>query len=213
MVFPVAGSSTHESPKADRSLPTPRPVSLKPEIMAVDQHAARTMIEAMLDDIEGNWLIHGPSPTREQLQWNRRADQAVSICGTLSSALGRHLPVDNCMACFVAGAPAGFMLIDLDCHVSQWPYIVLMVTHPGSQGVGGLLIEHAVQRSLETGSLGALTLLAENDNSRAAFKHLGFVQDSDHYLRLEPSTSEQWQHVEGRYRLRQTALQDTTAPH
>ena len=209
MVFPVAGTLAPKACAPDHSSPMPPAPSLTPEIKALDQPTARAMVQAMLDDVEGNWLIRTPTPTQEQLQWNRRADHTVSICGAMNSVLGSPLPIDNCIACFVAGAPIGFMLIDLDCHLSPWPYIGLMVTHPGSQGAGGLLIEHAVQRSLETGSLGNLTLLAENGDSHAAFEHLGFVPRSDGYLHLEPGTSARWLHVEGRYQLRQTAAEHT----
>jgi hypothetical protein len=104
--------------------------------------------------------------------------------------------------------PIGMMaLIDVD------PVSVAdLVTHPGSDHAGGILIEHAVQKSEEWGKHGRLKLYALTDDAREAYKALGFVVASGSNMTLDPRSDackDTWTLVDG-ILWRLTKYQNTT---
>lgn len=61
----------------------------------------------------------------------------------------------------------------------QRNYICVLVTHPGSEGAGGSLLEYAVNRFIELrgGEIMPLYLYYTSEDSRHAYKKMGFVDD------------------------------------
>ncbi|MFM0069127.1 GNAT family N-acetyltransferase [Paraburkholderia aspalathi] len=79
------------------------------------------------------------------------------------------------------------------------PSIEHFVTHPGSTGAGGALMERAVNTSVMWGHKGKVRLYPENDHAEKAYKSLGFVKATDGIpgLSLNPATSDKWQQDQG----------------
>jgi hypothetical protein len=85
----------------------------------------------------------------------------------------------------VAGAPIGLMAMD---ELGGTPYVLGLVTHPGSENAGAILLEYAVQKSDEQGKGGKLKIMPENEECREAYLHLGFVGPPDNLMTLDPAS-------------------------
>jgi hypothetical protein len=80
------------------------------------------------------------------------------------------------------------------------PYIDALVTHPGSAGAGGALIEQAVNTSVEWGNDGMLKLAPVNGNAKKAYEAFGFV-NSGKAMTLDPVDNDKWCQQDGQWRL------------
>jgi hypothetical protein len=106
------------------------------------------------------------------------------------------------IAYYIDGQPIGVLAM------SDYilPYINDLVTHPGSDGAGGILIECAVQKSVEWGKNGVLELYALDEDAREAYKALGFAGQKgpdDQEMTLDPSKKESiWCNLDGRWQIK-----------
>jgi hypothetical protein len=87
------------------------------------------------------------------------------------------------------GQPIGLMLMS----DSSPNHVSAIVTHPNPKwkGMGGNLIEHAVNNSYEAGSRGYLELNSHDEYSDKAFSNLGFEHDGTRMI-LDPEYSDKW---------------------
>jgi hypothetical protein len=83
------------------------------------------------------------------------------------------------------------------------PYVTHLVTHPGSVGAGGALIEQAINKSVEWGKEGRLELTRFNSNAEQVYESLGFVK-SGLAMKLDPGgNNDKWSRQDdGEWRLK-----------
>ena len=77
-----------------------------------------------------------------------------------------------------------------------------LASHPGTEGAGGALLEHAVNCSQEAG-LGGKVCLHALARAIPAYRAMGFKGSafSESSMTLDPAKSDKWVQVEGRWRL------------
>ena len=151
-----------------------------------------------LDDIDQrDWK----NPKRSQQErWNDRIDATNRM---LDFDFETHHVVEYRFA----SGPIGIMaLIDVD-PVS----IADIVTHPGSDQAGGILIEYAVQKSEEWGKHGRLKLYALTDDAQKAYEQLGFVVTTGSNMTLDPKLCANIWTMVGGVQWRLTKYQNTTS--
>lgn len=101
----------------------------------------------------------------QQERWNDRINSTQLMLGVNFSS---ELVVEY----RVAGEPVGIMA--LAKNVNSRAYVGDLVTHPGSEQAGGILMEYAVRQSQSWGTAGKLELYALNDEALVAYQALGF---------------------------------------
>lgn len=100
----------------------------------------------------------------QQERWNDRINSTKLMLGLSFSS---ELVVEY----RVAGEPVGIMaLMKMDGRA----YVADLVTHPGSEQAGGILMEYAVRQSQNWGSAGKLELYALDEEALVAYQALGF---------------------------------------
>ncbi|VVE50775.1 GNAT family N-acetyltransferase [Pandoraea anhela] len=138
-----------------------------------------------------------------EMQKFRGTDRGASAAKVLSDHMTgnqQHVYMLN------GGKPVGVMTSDLrsDGHV----HINGVVTHPDTKGVGGALIEAAVNMSAKNGGSGMVHLQFLDQASRAAYSKLGFRFEggSGVNLILVPATRpDLWEKTADGYRLKKPA--------
>ncbi|MEA3117770.1 MAG: hypothetical protein QOI13_1040 [Paraburkholderia sp.] len=122
------------------------------------------------------------------------------------NVLDEHMTGDRKHVFMLGGKPVGVMRSDLlqdrSVHVNG------IVTHPGSKGVGGALIEGAVNYSMKNGGSGIVHLQYLDEASREAYSKLGFRFEggSGVNMILAPAArSDLWERTADGYRLRKPA--------
>ncbi|MDB5312020.1 MAG: hypothetical protein JWO38_6222 [Gemmataceae bacterium] len=108
------------------------------------------------------------------------------------------------VAYYIDGQPIGVLAMS---NYHPLPYINDLVTHPGSEAAGGILIECAVQKSVDWGKDGLLELCALDEDAGEAYKALGFISrsppESKDEMTLEPSKNEQiWCNLSGKWQIK-----------
>jgi hypothetical protein len=104
------------------------------------------------------------------------------------------------------GKPVGVMTSDLLADGSV--HVNGVVTHPGSKGVGGALIEGAVNTSMKNGGSGIVHLQFLDQASRQAYSKLGFRLEggSGVNMVLAPAARpDLWERAEDGYKLKKPA--------
>jgi predicted GNAT family acetyltransferase len=99
------------------------------------------------------------------------------------------------------GQPVGLMSVSVppDGNVK----IQGIVSHPNSKGVGGALIQQAVEISMNQGRNGVIELeFLPQSGARAAYEALGFVSRGGLTMTLDPSTSSKWAFDGSQWKLR-----------
>lgn len=138
---------------------------------------------------------HDPQRSQQKV-WNKRIGQ------TRSMFKPKQFNNDYIIGYYVQDQPIGFLaMMDM---MTAMPYISAIVTHPGSENAGGILIEAAVQKSDEWQQGGNLELTAGNDNAAKAYECLGFEKKPDKpaEMTLDPSKmSQYWSRVGSKWRL------------
>lgn len=110
----------------------------------------------------------------------------------------------------VAGEPLALMTLNLE---ADGPVeIKFLVTHPGTQNAGGIMVEYAlnlVARLIKEHDFplvpGALQLESHNENATAAYQALGFfIERAGSYPRmvLDADESDKWEQVAEKWRLK-----------
>jgi hypothetical protein len=99
--------------------------------------------------------------------------------------------------------PIGIMLLN---NKSNRVHIDALVTHPGTAGVGGALIEKAVDISVSRKYAGKVSLESLSRKSTEAYLALGFENKGEHGARgemsLVPTDSGKWHQVNGHWQLK-----------
>jgi hypothetical protein len=137
------------------------------------------------------------SPKRtQQERWNVRVGDMEHFPW---SVIKFAQPPDfHVVAYRVAGAPIGLMAMS---DMLATPTVNGLVTHPGSENAGGILIEYAVQKSDEWGKGGKLQLTPDNKECEQAYKHLGF-EGTPYSMTLDPASRRDiWSRPGGKWRL------------
>jgi len=132
--------------------------------------------------------------------WDKRIGDTTEIAAKLIKDRGD--PYDEGYIYKVSGAVVGVMVLSEDLSSM---HVKFLVTHPGTQKAGGILIEKAVERSLEEGYNGSLELISHSPESTDAYTALGFValgenQRASH--RLDPAKRAEWDTTGKPYRLK-----------
>jgi hypothetical protein len=147
------------------------------------------------DDIDKkDWKA--PQRTQQE-RWNTRLASTDKMVNTEFS--GAYF-----VGYYIDGQPIGVLAMS---NFVPFPYINDLVTHPGSDTAGGILIECAVQKSVDWGNSGTLELTALDEDAAEAYKALGFVRktlpyDPDEMI-LDPAKQDQiWCYLDGRWRIK-----------
>jgi len=129
-------------------------------------------------------------------KWLTRLEQSLGLIEDMIDELGD----EEVYVYKVGGITVGCMFLSpSDTHV----HIEYLVTHPGTDGAGGVLIERAVQRSCELGLNGVVRLCWANKNSKKMYEHMGFGEfagsaNTPDNFELKPAEkSDKWQPVGG----------------
>jgi hypothetical protein len=105
----------------------------------------------------------------------------------------------------VLGTVVGIICLD----IRQPTYVSRLVTHPGTENAGGILVEAAVAYSQthgQEGYKGKLELQSFNDESTAAYKAMGFVTTHGDHMELDPANSDLWERgTDGSWKLKKYA--------
>lgn len=118
--------------------------------------------------------------------WNDRIRNTQSILKIMS-------PKDYNLIYTVLGTPVGII-----CLTDATPtYVSWIVTRPGTDNAGGILIEAAADYSQANGDGGRLELNSYDKKSTRAYKALGFVKTDRNYdgggeMTLDPAISPLW---------------------
>ncbi|MBI6549406.1 hypothetical protein [Xenorhabdus lircayensis] len=106
--------------------------------------------------------------------------------------------------CYIGSMPIGILLLTCFFYDKNdifqeneplYPEVSLLVTHPGIRNCSTLLVEQAVNKSYEIGSLGNLRLSVKNGSeilSNAVYARMGFIKLIDDDMMLKPAESNLW---------------------
>lgn len=134
----------------------------------------------------------------QQERWNLRIKATLELidgmCGIESDTKGQ-LYVEYP----VSGAPIGLMVMAGADSMGRCT-INLLVTHPGSDNAGGVMIEFAVNQSVKWGCGGKLSLSPNDEECAKAYEALGFEHDGT--MCLDPNKSEKWVKVGNAWKLK-----------
>lgn len=146
-------------------------------------------------------------PNREAEAWNSRVkDIALAL---------EHRQVHATNVAYMFGdQPVGLMSVShptdaLSGQPAPYMEVHALVSHPGSAGVGGALMEHAVNMAQEAGLNGKIRLITL-PGAKNAYKAMGFERLQFSTMELDPSKSDKWERAgdDGKWRL--TAHADKT---
>jgi hypothetical protein len=138
--------------------------------------------------------------SKEAAEWNKRIRDTKSIAGTMYGGSGKRM-----FEYRVNGAPVGLMVFEpASSTYEKVPEINYLVTHPGSENGGGVLIELAVNLSQKEGCDGKVYLIAASETAKQSYPYLGFVfadgwQGACGKMYLTPGSSDKWDNVNGRW--------------
>ncbi|MBD2795750.1 GNAT family N-acetyltransferase [Xenorhabdus sp. 18] len=145
--------------------------------------------------------------TREDL-WDMRCCITYSLLDKLAKFLTylkemektqkKDTQTHACFVCYINTKPIGIMLIrkyySLYGRVkSYYPEMNFLITHPGIQNCGHLLMEKAVNMSYEMGYHGKLKLtLATDELSSKVYEKMGFIKSDYMRMTLDPNENKAW---------------------
>jgi hypothetical protein len=146
-----------------------------------------------LQPIENQMDIDEPDQRTPEETWFDRLQDTHNLLRGIQEA---DYSDDTVLAYYVGDQPIGVLVMS-DRSI---PYIDALVTHPGSAGAGGALIEQAVNTSVEWGNDGMLKLAPVNGNAQKAYEAFGFV-NSGKAMTLDPVDNDKWCQQDGQWRL------------
>jgi hypothetical protein len=126
-----------------------------------------------------DWRPDGTKRTVQE-RWNSR------IMDTKNTLIPPDSDATKIFAYYVDNVPVGIMA--MEC--SNPPEILQLVTHPGSEGVGGSLLEQAVKQSLEWGDDGSVSLVPVTEDARHVYETWGFSATGEWSITLNPAESQ-----------------------
>lgn len=112
----------------------------------------------------------------------------------------------KCFAYMIDGAPVALMILS----GGMSPKLDELTAHPGAEGAGTIMVEHAVNWSQAQGKAGRLVLDSLNRKSTGFWTAMGFEKyaelpaqaaDGGCKMRLNPAASDKWSSVGGKWRL------------
>jgi len=136
-------------------------------------------------------------PRTQQERWNLRISATLDLVRSMCD-VGDGDKHHSYIEYGVSGAPVGLMVMSDAVNLGHCT-ISLLVTHPGSDNSGGILIEFAVKQAVERGFDGKLTLYPNDDECSQAYEALGF--ESAGAMFLDPSQSQKWTKVGNTWKL------------
>ncbi|CAH1662796.1 hypothetical protein CHELA1G11_12140 [Hyphomicrobiales bacterium] len=143
--------------------------------------------EALAADT-ATWLLPS-SLDGDARVWNHRIRTIRGMTGLFNGSAY--------FACVLGPYVAGLAIVS--CGQADGLYLQLLLTHPGQQGAGSLLIEHIVNDWPRPVAEVRLTTLVR---ARDFYLRLGFLPLQENQMRLDLRRSPQWERVGGRWRLK-----------
>ncbi|MFM0738178.1 GNAT family N-acetyltransferase [Paraburkholderia xenovorans] len=142
-----------------------------------------------------------------KFQMNMQRFRGTDRGASAEKVLSEHMTGDQKHVYMLdGGKPVGVMtshlLTDGSVHVNG------VVTHPGSKGVGGALIEGAVNTSVKNGGSGMVHLQYLDQASRAAYSKLGFRFEGGsgvNMILVPAARPDLWERTDEGYRLKKPA--------
>ncbi|MDC9594493.1 GNAT family N-acetyltransferase [Xenorhabdus sp. IM139775] len=140
--------------------------------------------------------------TREDL-WDMRCCITYKLLDNLKKLLTYLKKIEDtqihaCFVCYINTNPIGVMLMrkyySLYSRVkSYYPEVNFLITHPGIQNCGHLLMEKAVNMSYEIGHHGKLKItLATDELSSKVYEKMGFIKSDNMRMTLTPNENKAW---------------------
>lgn len=163
------------------------------DIISATHSELTVAAETMAKDIRENWKPeYGNKKEQDQevTNWNERHFNSTSLLLDLKLATSGHFEQRQALVAKVGETPVGILYMNF---FSSTPYIQDLVTHPGSSGVGCMLMEKAVNESYQHQQQGVLKLFPLDETCQKVYEKMGFVMmDDQNYMLLEPSKSDAW---------------------
>ncbi|MBD2810754.1 GNAT family N-acetyltransferase [Xenorhabdus sp. Vera] len=96
--------------------------------------------------------------------------------------------------CYMNGHPIGvIMLRHVSDKIYHEPEVLYLITHLGIQNCAYLLVEKAVNKSYQLGSLGNLKVRVANDYlQKRVYSRFGFINIDQENMQLRPFERQQW---------------------
>ncbi|MBD2784106.1 hypothetical protein ID858_04525 [Xenorhabdus sp. DI] len=147
------------------------------------------------------WRYDNPlvPPDDEQTKWNKRYDDAHNILCCIDSYI-KYIDKKNLLffVAYFRGVPVGALQFTYKDEPDKnkpadAPKINYLATHCGIRNCGALLVEYAVNESLQLGMDGKLRLAPLDNSSIPVSIKMGFTQlEGGKYLYLNPAESNKW---------------------
>ncbi|MBE8596614.1 GNAT family N-acetyltransferase [Xenorhabdus sp. BG5] len=136
----------------------------------------------------------------EQEKWNSRYDAAYTIFELVHNKVERSIRRKKIseinllyFAAYFKGVPVGILEFSPENNIDSYnlPTVEYLATHCGIRNCGVLLMEHAVNKSLQLGNNGKIKLFPLEETKLAYIK-MGFSSGNLGYLVLDPANSHKW---------------------
>jgi hypothetical protein len=150
-----------------------------------------------------------PKRTRQEL-WNSRISSTTRLLDLMDKSFEKPASDYYIAEYRLKGAAIGLIVAKRQSPV----YIEYLLTHPGSQGAGGILIEHIIRKSIkEWGGHGNIELDSLDEDSSFAYQALGFTMNEANCtgggeMTLTPASSPTWKLVDGVYVLAKASVSE-----
>ncbi|MBX3536191.1 MAG: GNAT family N-acetyltransferase [Chelatococcus sp.] len=156
----------------------------RPPIRPIGQSEFHRLRAAFRHEI-GLWRCQGDENDPHIKVWNYRIG---------STRFLTHIGLgDVHFGYFFGESMVGLISITLSADIGT---VETLMSHPGQQGAGSMLIEHAVNALPSIRMLKLVSL----DASRGFYERLGFVR-AGRAMELDVTRSDAWQRVDGRWRI------------
>ncbi|MDX7998139.1 hypothetical protein FE394_02735 [Xenorhabdus sp. Reich] len=182
-------------------------------IIEVSFQEALNSIHKMKFKIEEDNWEYMPNPDEqldeEQRKWKNRCyctkdmlGAGINILNDIKNELNYGGKYNyNFFVSYFKLAPIGALILSSSSNLSDFPEVMILVTHSGIKGSGILLIEEAVNKSQQLGKNGKLKLFSLGE-VRGIYSNMGFVEVNSGDMELDPAVSHRWHFANGRYRFK-----------
>ncbi|MFC7518862.1 GNAT family N-acetyltransferase [Herbaspirillum sp. GCM10030257] len=178
-VVDVPNSGNSQIPRL--SIPAIPFVTKSTSISKLKKEVARTEIKEFRTRLKN--LTSEPDHVSKE-----RFDATQAVVDGVEKDIDQKITIFSCK---VAGQPAGFLTLDHKRFPKDPPYINHLVTYPGHRGLGGALIEHAVNRSQKLGHNGVVEISPGSQKIKEIYEAIGFTKDSE-FMKLTPGGNTNW---------------------
>ncbi|HYD78423.1 MAG TPA: GNAT family N-acetyltransferase [Paucimonas sp.] len=165
-------------------------------------HEIKFAVAQMRDNID-EWRkdLDGAAGTWTK-GWTKRINDANAVLRAMERVTNEAIVT---LGYFAQNSPIGLLILE-NVDTIDFAYIPLFVTHPGSETVGGALLEEAVKKSQDSGHCGRIFLRSGSPEAAKAYEKMGFervdLEGEGDEMTLDPSKSELWHEVEGKWQLK-----------